>query len=205
MYFLFPKEVFLALSKLCARVTGTSSSASSLRDPGLGSHLGCLLDAPSSWAIGQMDSFHTGVFQRGNCRIKVQQFGAKALLGALAKMGRSLPVPPQSPSLPPLQSGKAPATCFCLEGGRKNPIPSTKAHKSFMQSFHLCICNLDLQPECLINRFLFCPPRSSEEYWHVGSAFAHPGWLKGSSPGTLDSNLLSFYCPAHRAMGLKRF
>lgn len=58
----------------------------------VGSHfaapdLGCLLDAPSSWAIGQTDSFDTALFQNGNCRINVQGFGAKALPGALAEAG----------------------------------------------------------------------------------------------------------------------
>lgn len=181
---------------------------------GVGSHfaapdLGCLLDAPSSWAIGQMDSFDSAPFQKGKmCRNLVPRHCWEPWL--------RLGVKPPCATLKPLthfhlcrsERGK-PHISTWNRGKKQTPIPDTKPHKSFMQSFSLCICSLVSQPECLINRFLFCPPRSSEKHWRVGSALAHPGCWKGSSPGMSAPNLLHFYCPnrcpAHRAVGLKIF
>lgn len=151
-----------------------------------------------------MDSFDTALFQNGKmCRnlvprhcwepwvrlgVKPPCATLKLLISHLCRSGR----------------GK-PHISTCNGGKKTNPIPHTKPHKSFMQSFSLCICSLVSQPECLINRFLFCPPHSSEEHWCVGSALAHPGCLKGSSPGLSVPNLLHFYFPAHRAVGPKIF
>lgn len=169
---------------------------------GVGSHfaapeLWCLLDAPSSRATGQEDSFDIGLFQNGNCSINGWEFGAKTLLGALAKAGgEASQRHPKAAHVHLRRSGgESTSYTFLLGKREKNPIPNTKPRKSFMQSFYLCICNLVSQPACLINRFLFCPPRSSEEHWHVGSALAQPGWLKGSSSGRLAPNLLHFHCP----------
>lgn len=137
----------------------------------------------------------------------VQEFGAKALLGALAKAGGEASLcHPKATHSHLCRSGRGKPHISTWNGEKKtNPIPETKPHKSFMQSFSLCICSLVSQPECLINRFLFCPPHSSEEHWRVGSALAHPGCLKGSSPGLSAPNLLHFYFPAHRAVGPKIF
>lgn len=140
--------------------------------------------------------------------IIVEEFGAKALLGSPGwGWGWSLPKAAHFHLRGPGR-GK-PHTSTWNWGKKPHPIPDTKPHKCFMQSSSPCICSLVSQPECLINRFLFCPPRSSEQHWRVGSELAHPGCLKGSSSWHVSPKSIAFLlphrCPTHRAVGLKIF
>lgn len=150
-----------------------------------------------------MGSFDTALFQNGKmCRNLVPRYCWEPWL----RLGVKPPCATlKPPTLTSAGLGEETSHLYLEWGKKTNPIPETKPHKSFMQSFSLCICSLVSQPECLINRFLFCPPHSSEEHWRVGSALAHPGCLKGSSPGLSAPNLLHFYFPAHRAVGPKIF